>query len=289
MTETEWVPFGLSEEEAAQYAVLLPGVSAQLREPLIGWLRPALVSEGWVRMEFCLQMQVALDLDIGVYQESFVQPDRMLNHLRTIPGLSLLRVVDYVLSKTSDYNSKTRTSSLEKTLAAARSKWTPGTRLGGPGLVERVPSGVQDSVEGVIRDAGTAGRVLSRAWQEVHGLEPKDSAAYADAVRSAEIAAVAKVEPRNSSATLGTVLGQMKADGDWRLPLREHSEAPGPETVLALIRTLWHGHRDRHGSVDYSDVTHEEARAAVLIAACIVDWLESGALARRPAEPGGAA
>lgn len=156
-------------------------------------------------------------------------------------------------------------------------------RLGRVGLVEGVPAGVQDVVASVIRAAGSAGEVLARAWSNVHGPVPLDSAAYGDAVRATEIAAIGVVQPRHDSATLGTVLGQMKADGDWRLPLREHSEAPGTELVLAMIRTLWFGHRDRHGSPEYSDVSHEEARAAVVLAATLVDWFESGALARRPA------
>ncbi len=73
----------------------------------------------------------------------------------------------------------------------------------------------------------------------------------------------------------------MRADGDWRLPLREHSDAPSAELLLALIRTLWFGHRDRHGSVDYSDVAHEEARAAVMLSATLVEWFAAGSVVRR--------
>jgi hypothetical protein len=53
--------------------------------------------------------------------------------------------------------------------------------------------------------------------------------------------------------------------------------------VVAMLRTLWFGHRDRHGKpMGHTDVTHEEARAAVVLAASLVDWFASGALARRP-------
>lgn len=36
----EWVPFGLTEEEQAEYQVLVPGLPDWLREPIIEWLRP---------------------------------------------------------------------------------------------------------------------------------------------------------------------------------------------------------------------------------------------------------
>jgi hypothetical protein len=205
--------------------------------------------------------------------------------MRTLTDAEFLRLLDYVVSKRGTYSggaaSKVR---LEQILKAARSKWTIGDRLGRPGLVERVPAGVQDSVEGIIATSELAGVVLARAWSHVHGLEPNDSAAYSDAVRAVEIVAIAAVEPDDASATLGSVIRRMRTEGDWALPLREHQHAPSPELVIANLRTLWHGHRDRHGSADYTDVTHEEARAAVVLAATLVDWFDSGAIARRPVE-----
>ncbi len=120
----------------------------------------------------------------------------------------------------------------------------------------------------------------------MHGLEVKDSSAYALAVRAVESAAVAVVMPNKRDATLGNVIGQMKSDADWRLPFREHREAPSAEVLLGLLRTLWVGHRDRHGGVDYSDVTHEEARAAVVLAATLVEWFTSGAVRRRSRHSG---
>lgn len=172
-------------------------------------------------------------------------------------------------------------SELRQILRDGRSKWQVAARLGKPGLAERVPAGVQSFVEATIASAGAAGAMLERAWTNLHGVVPNDSVAYGDAVRAVEIAAITVVQPAHSTATLGTVLGQMRADGDWRLPLREHEDAPSTELVLAMARTLWYGHRDRHGSGDYSDVTYEEARAAVACAAALVDWFASGALQRR--------
>ncbi len=129
-------------------------------------------------------------------------------------------------------------------------------------------------------DSSTAGKVLSRAWASIHGLDTTASSAYADAVRAVEIVAISVVQPRHATATLGTVIGQMAADGDWQLPLREPKESPAADLILGMLRTLWHGHRDRHGNVDYSDVSEVEARAAVSLAVTLVDWFASGAISR---------
>lgn len=283
-TNQEWVPFGLTDKEASDYAVLLPDLPGTLGESLIHWLRPALFDGQYANISYCLQLQVVTGISLSVPSTTVYHRDYVVDRLRALEPIELLRVVDYVVANNAEYD---RLRRLEEILRGARSQWTVGKRYERSGLVERVPAGVQAAVEGAIKNSQAAGRVLARAWSHVHGLTPNDSAAYADAVRAAEISGILVVEPQNATATLGTVLGKMRADGDWRLPLREHALAPGPETVLALIRTLWHGHRDRHGSADYTDVTHNEARAAVMLAACIVDWFASGALARQAASPSG--
>jgi len=276
----------MSDDEATQYAVLVTGLSGELRESLIVWAQSALLDGVSAKVDYCLEIQVALGVALGAGAGNSLYATNLQNYLRRMSDMDFLRVLDYLLMTSAGALARVR--ELSNQLDLGRSKWTPGVRMGKPGLVERVPEGVQDAVEGAIRGSAEAGRVLARAWGQLHALVPNDSGAYADAVRAAEIAAIAKVQPQHSTATLGSVLGQMKDDGDWRLPLREHPVTPGVETALAMIRTLWHGHSDRHGSVDYADVTHDEARAAVMLAATIVDWFESGVLARRPAQPGDA-
>lgn len=64
--------------------------------------------------------------------------------------------------------------------------------------------------------------------------------------------------------------------------MRVHKHAPTDDMLVAMFRTLYRGHIDRHGSDDYRDVTHEEARARVALAATLVYWFTSGAVQRRP-------
>jgi hypothetical protein len=256
-----------------------------LREALLAWVMQRLqwgTSPEWAERSKCLTLQNAIGVSLGVAAESSGGvPAKvvrtMLRDQRT--EREVLRVTDYLLSL--QYQRSASVQELEAVLLQGRSRWMVGTRHGKPGLVERVPQGVQDAVEGVIASAGTAGALLAKAWADVHGIASQDSAAYANAVRAVETAAIAVVMPKKVDATLGTVIGQMKADGDWRLPFREHPDAQSADLLLAMLRTLWVGHRDRHGNPDYSDVTHEEARSAVVLAATLEDWFSAAVVQRR--------
>src|SRR5450759_2847647 len=285
---SEWVPFGLDAEAEAQYRVLVPGVPAWLREPLLEWLSSRWATgngnRDYLNAGPMLTFQNALRVDLGVRSGSpIVSGEAIRQTLRGLLDIDLRRMVDDVLA-TSFSRVTGATAVLEIVLAQAQSAYAVGDRMGKIGLVDRVPEGVRTTIEGVFQVGGSAGPLLARAWAHVHGLEKNDTAGYADAVRAVEAAAIPVVQPQNREATLGTVIKQMHDQGDWRLPLREHNHAPSSEMIVQMLRTLFRGHRDRHGNLDYSDVTHEEARAAVVLAATLVDWFTSGAIARRPAE-----
>ncbi len=285
MTEEPWQPFGLSDDERVEYHVLRDGVPATLREPLLAWIETRLRygdSGAWLSRSAVLDLQNVCRVDLGVTAgaQQFVDRSSVVAPLRQQPPSTWLRLTDYLASLL--YSRSDRLAALDKLLRQGGSRWMVGERQGRPGLVERVPQGVQDAVEGIIDSAGSAGRLLARAWSDVHALDAQDSAAYASAVKAVEGAAQAVVMPNKLDATLGNIIGQMQADGDWRLPLREGAKAPSADVVVGMLRTLWVGHRDRHGGQNYSDVSHEEARVAVTLAATLVDWFAAGLVQRRP-------
>jgi hypothetical protein len=54
--------------------------------------------------------------------------------------------------------------------------------------------------------------------------------------------------------------------------------------VVALLELVWKSQLDRHGTADPDvplSVTHAEAEAAVHLAATLVQWFVTGAVARR--------
>lgn len=277
----DWVPFGLDGKATEKYRVLVDGVPPRMREPLIGWLARALKGEhGITRASRTQELEMRTDVRMGLPTDSYVQwRDYVEQVLRVLPPDSMLRVVDAALSF-GWYG--VPEGALDKVLSESRSRWKVGDRNGRQGLMAREPEGVQEMVESTIESAGTAGQVLARAWGKVHALEADDPGAYADAVRAVEIAAQPLVERDNSEATLGGMASVMRSQSDWRLPLREHQHAPTAEMIVAMMRSLYRGHADRHGKDDYRDVTHEEARAGVALAATLVSWFSAGAIQRRP-------
>ncbi len=277
----EWVPFGLTEDETDRYKVLVEGVPTRMREPIIAWMKHLLAGEhDRLQNARTRHLEMLTDVRMGVQEDVYAKwSDYTELVLRKMEADSLLRVVDAALS--SEWYG-TRAKELDEILQLSRSKWTVGTRMGKSGLVAREPEGVQDMVEQTIADAGTAGQILARAWGKVHAFTPDDSGAYADAVRAVETTAKPLIEPNNNEATLGSMAAVMRNHGDWRLPLREHQHAPTAEMLVNMMRSLYRGHIDRHGRDDYRDVTHEEARAGVALAATLVSWFSSGAVQRRP-------
>jgi hypothetical protein len=279
----EWVPFGLDEDAASQYRVLEDGVPQRMREPLVGWLSGVLrLQYGVVNVPRVHALEMVTDVSMGGLRASDTNMavSTFAVRLRKMPDGDLLRVIDAVLH--FGWN-QTPVGDLTVILAASRSKWMVGERQGKPGLVARVPEGVQDMVEATIGTSGTAGQILARAWFKVHSLTADDPGAYADAVKAVERAAKPLVEPNNDDGTLSSIIGAMRDNGDWRLPLRENALAPTADTILAMCRTLWRGHSDRHATADdYRDVTHDEALAAVVLAATLVSWFSDGLIQRRP-------
>lgn len=105
-------------------------------------------------------------------------------------------------------------------------------------------------------------------------------------MRAVEAVLLPIVEPRNPSATLGTVLGKFNDPnfaGRWRLTLSQYraGDEDGPDPLLGLLRVVWHNHRDRHEGSDPAPEVSREVGQVVHAAACAVQWLLMGLLEPR--------
>lgn len=172
---------------------------------------------------------------------------------------------------------------LEEILIAGGSLWKVGQRDGVAGLERRVPKGVQQAAEQVMSTPGHAGTLLSEAWHAAFGLNPDFGKAYAQSVKAVEAAAIPVVSPNDAGATLGKVIGTIRADGNWSLDLtREHLTSTSAAVILGMAQALWTGQSDRHaGPSDYGPSTRADAEAAVFLAVPLVQFFSSGAVARR--------
>ena len=295
MNNDFWRPLGVdSEDDVAGYDALHDGVPAWLDAAYWAWVRGSLTiygrfsnGRGRVAMlaadlaeQLCQSLRIALpNLRATVsYEHGERQLASAESVLRQHPHS--LQVADYLLA----HGGHGAAYTLEELLERGKSAWTVGTRSGRPGLVRRVPFGVQVAADSVIARAGRAGVRLAKAWEQLYGLASNPSEAYRLAIIAVEDAAIPIVSPTNSSATLGTVLRQLVDQGDWSLPMdREHTKTPSGEVLMSMMRMLWHGQHDRHGGQPSApgNVSIEEATVAVGLAVTLVQWFDAG-LVRRP-------
>lgn len=133
-------------------------------------------------------------------------------------GAAALDIIDWVVYDNSTSGSRRRfNDDLEEVLVAGGSLWTVGDRDGLVGLERRVPEGVQAAAVAAMATPGNAGSLLSEAWHAAFGINPDYEKAYSKAVKAVEAAAVPVVSPSHATATLGTVITQLRNQGDWKL------------------------------------------------------------------------
>lgn len=280
-----WRPFGVDTGgEIAEYDALHEGVSSWLFTPLWEWVRRAILmgtrsGGSYPDPQMLSEMGQALRMSLpnlsGRSSHDCIKVLQQKGIDATLP------IVDYLLA----FAREADPDSLETILQRSSSAWSVGKRVGLYGLVRRVPEGVQIAADSVMGRAGRAGVRLAKAWELLYGLNPNPSEAYRHAILAIEDAVIPVVSPNNKKSTLGTVIGQMASDNDWKLPMmREPVSCPTKDVVLGMMRTVWEGQHDRHGGGEPSkpgNVSQEEANVAVLLAVAVVGWFDVRLVARR--------
>lgn len=184
-----------------------------------------------------------------------------------------LVVVDFLLANEANVLQQ---DALDLMLLEAGSVWSVGPRRGAPGLVRRVSPSLTAAAEQAVLE-GHAGNRLAEAWSAAFGLSPDPSRAYALAVKAIEDAAIPVVAPRDSTTTLGKVIGQMKSDDRWTLPFqRDDTDVSSGKALTGILKAIWAGQVDRHGGVaadgssSTTAITQEAAEAAVILAVAVI-------------------
>lgn len=301
MEESAWRPLGVeTEDDVAEYDALHDGVPNWMAEPYWRWVRDSVTvirryadGSGRVPMlntdlaeHMCQALRIPLPnlratgTDAIAGDRQFVTfMDRVRKH-----GAPL-QIADYLLA----HGQARDADELAGLLSRSKSAWSIGMRQGKPGLVRRVPLGVQVSADAAMARAGRAGVRLAKAWEALYGLEPDAALAYSLAIKAVEDAAIPVVSPEDSRATLGTVLARIEQQGDWSLPMgREHEAAPSGKVLGIVLRLLWHGQHDRHGGQPSApgDVSIAEATVAVSLAVTLVNVFSDGLVSRSSSSRG---
>ncbi|MFF6948255.1 hypothetical protein ACFZAD_06285 [Streptomyces iakyrus] len=266
------------------------GVPGHLRRPLRAWLE-AQLGRGEIRYhpDQAMALRVCLRLRMEV-SPSETAADRLLR----VEDDELLDVVDELLAHRAD---KARSHDLEASSAVIAlnlmlSEGGSAYRVGDDldCLETRIMPAADKAVKQTISDTaglsatGSAAAHLTSAWKAAYGRHPDPVRAYSEAIKAVESAAHATIEPNNTKATLGTMLRVMRNS-----PSRFTTVLPTPvgqdpiAHVIAMMRALWEGQTSRHGTRDGTVAeTLEAARAGVHLAATLVQWFASAAVARTP-------
>ena len=251
-----------------------------LREAIFQWMHDSLESSsGFVSTEFLINFQNASRVDIGFQSNRYLNcNDQLLPYLREIDDAIFANLLDYLASSTP-FQPGTE-HPLEYILSEGGSAWTiirwndTYARL-----TKRVPEGVTEAFHDVLSATDVASRKLQEAWLDAYGPDPRASVAYSNAVVAVETAALTVIPVNKQDATLANLFSILEAEKPkWQLVLRDSGKSPGAKSLAVMLRTLWRGHQSRHGRPDYTDATLEEARAAVVLAATLVQWFTSGVI-----------
>lgn len=225
MSGETWRPLGVdTEDQIAAYDALHDGVPTWMEAAFWAWVHAGITvrlpypdGSGAVPMlntelaeQMCQTLRIALPNLRPRRVDSSTGTGQLSNALRVLQQhWNALQIADYLLA-----HGRAKPEGLEELLARNKSAWAVGTRSGLPGLVRRVPLGVQVAADSVMARAGRAGVRLAMAWEELFGLVPNPSEAYRVAIQAVEDAAVPVVSPTNTSATLGTLLAQIEDQKD---------------------------------------------------------------------------
>jgi hypothetical protein len=127
---------------------------------------------------------------------------------------------------------------------------------------------------------GTASDHLDKAWQAAFGREPVPSTAYAEAVKAVEAVAIPVVLPNDPGATLGKVLGELRANPQKYVVIFARDATPSKgatltplEVMISLADLLWVNQTDRHAPI--VPITQAQAEVAVHIALTLVQTFRS--------------
>lgn len=288
MSDEAWRPLGF-DDEAASLDGPHEGVPAWLAPSLWEWIDLRMTEwtgrVGYRRQYFRSDLARTIERVCRInIPYTGTAPDAGLAALRkALDDEKRLVVADFLLANEADAHQQ---HELNTMLLEAGSVWSVGPRRGAPGLVRRMSPSLTAAAESVMLE-GHAGDRLAEAWSAAFGLNPDPSRAYSLAVKAIEDAAIPVVAPRDSTTTLGKVIGQLKNDPRWTLPFqRDDTSVPSGQALTGILKAIWAGQVDRHGGVADQDsssanaVTQEAAETAVMLAVAVIPLFTTGKVTR---------
>lgn len=283
MTTPRFIPFDLGDDDVEEFFALTEELSEATMQLLRDWIITSYGRHGYLDSYFLVDYASRAKISLNIQTGQGLRADGIRYHF-PYPK-KLLGFIHYLLFLESRGDSVDEVNMI---LLNGHAAWTvseedfPNPRK----IVRRLPKGVAEAVREVASKSQLAGRQLTKAWNNAFSLDQDPSVAYSSAIKAVETLACPMIDP---GATLGRAIGKLyKEANDWSFVLTEpkpHDRHPvvPVDVVASNMKMLWRGQVDRHGDDEPKsrDLTIEEARAAVLLAATLVGWLNDGYLAKR--------
>jgi hypothetical protein len=268
-----------------------------LHEAVMPWMFNAIM--GWVtsfwwsqspmgdwdlRMPVINDLEMALRLRPALHRGSSSEAALDLEKRMKGDPVLAMDVVGYLvqaLDRLSGYGASHDAEQLRHILRESGSVWDVSESHGDTSeevsyfLTRRDVAAARDAITELRDVAERPARFLSAAWLKIATRQPDPAGAYDNAIKAVEAAAQPIVAPKNSRATLGTMIKDMEnKPSKWKFALDDGSV----EVVIAMCKSLWTNHF-RHGTQVREDHTLPEADAAVHLAIPLVRYFGGGIVA----------
>lgn len=165
---------------------------------------------------------------------------------------------------------------LSMLLDQGKSEWMVGPGSP-PDLVQRLTDETKTALEAALSPDDSASAHLAEAWSKAFGRESEPGPAWQAAVKAIEFLLQPIVEPRNPRARLGPMTAALRAKPEkWQFVLATSDDDYTATPFLRALELVGY-EPGRHGT-DPKRASPEQARAVVLQALVLVEWLRSGSL-----------
>lgn len=281
-----WRAWDADDEEYAERLVVRSLIPDPLRPALRAWLRRELHDDrtfgGQTSFGLVNSLQSALQVTFG-FIDGPVDTAALVTAIEERGDRFMIRVVDFSLA---DYTSEetpwdpmpSEVEELQWHLDQNMSAVTTHLAGGVYRITRRLPEGVEDVAQAAVDAANaTAGRHLSKAWQEARSLNPDTSAVMTEAIRAVEAAAGPVVIPNDLRPSLGKIVSALKDNGKWTigLPRRDDGRPDQRQILIGMLEVLAFAETQRHSGDDPSG---REAMTHVQLASTLVSWFSIGAI-----------
>lgn len=282
-----WRPWDADDEEYAERLVVRSLIPDPLRPALRAWLRGELNNAGYGgQTSFALvnSLQSALRVTFGFF-DGPVYTAALVGAIEERGDRFMIRVVDFCLADyTSDGNPWSPTPSrveelqwhLDQNMSAVTTRLVEGKYR----ITRRLPEGIEEVAQQAIDAASaTAGRHLSKAWQEARSLDRDTSAVMTEAIRAVEAAAGPVVIPNDLRPRLSKIVAALKDNSKWTigLPRRDDGYPDQRQILIGMLEVLAFAETQRHSGDDPSG---REAMTHVQLASTLVSWFSIGAIVK---------